>query len=219
MSVNEIEQTMDDYADEYDDLALETGYAGPEFLVQCLLTAMHQLHWCTDQYGSYLKFCDVGAGTGLLSLEMHKTLSSQLRQISALDISAKMLEKVKNKIPHAITKKCDLQTGDWPVEEGNHDIIGACSVLPYICRKQHFFDQAARALRPDGLFIFNYEVCDHLARQSQQYRQMAHKDVVQLAVQAGFEVVNLSEKQSHKPRGGNRPVTSVFAVYQKTLKL
>merc|ERR1712039_688710 len=60
---------------------------------------------------------DVGAGTGLLTFE----LAPYFKQMTALDISTKMLEVLQEK---AKQKKCDVTTTTGPVEAlGRFDLI------------------------------------------------------------------------------------------------
>ncbi|MFH1947366.1 MAG: methyltransferase domain-containing protein [Candidatus Magasanikbacteria bacterium] len=88
---------------------------------------------------------DVGAGDGRLSLR----LAEKNAEVTALDLSEKMLKKIKNvKIKKVIG---DAESLDFPDE--SFDIVIATFLIVHLKDLKRFFDEAYRVLKPGGLFL------------------------------------------------------------------
>ncbi len=93
------------------------------------------------------KILDVGAGTGRVSLPL--VLSGA--QVTALDISEKILELLKRK-----NKKITTVVGEaenLPFENESFDIVTAAFLIVHLKDPKIFFDEVYRVLKPDGLFL------------------------------------------------------------------
>ena len=91
------------------------------------------------------KILDVGAGAGRLSLR----LAEKGAEVTALDLSEKILEKIKNvKIKKIIG---DVESTNFPDE--SFDIVVATFLIVHLKDMKRFFDEAYRVLKPGGLFL------------------------------------------------------------------
>lgn len=93
------------------------------------------------------KILDVGAGTGRVSLP----LALAGAQVTALDVSEKILEVLKRK-----NKKIATVVGEaenLPFENESFDIVTAAFLVVHLKDPKIFFDEVYRVLKPDGLFL------------------------------------------------------------------
>lgn len=145
---------------------------------------------------------EIGAGTGKNTVY----LAAHAHSVLAIDFSPAMLEVARNRvsaenvrfIEHDLTRR-------WPVADDRADIVVGNLVLEHIAELASIFAEAYRTLKPNGLLFF----CElHPYRQLRGAQAQfeckgriclveAHihgiSDYVNLAVQAGFELVNLGE--------------------------
>ncbi|MEK7131864.1 MAG: class I SAM-dependent methyltransferase [Patescibacteria group bacterium] len=91
------------------------------------------------------KILDVGAGTGRLSLPM----ANRGAQVTALDVSSKMLELVKKKNSKIITVVGDAES--LPFEKEAFDIVTAAFLIVHLKDPTRFFDEAYRVLKDGGI--------------------------------------------------------------------
>jgi len=91
------------------------------------------------------KILDVGAGTGRLSSK----LAEQGAEVTALDVSEEMLNKIKNKK----VKKVIGDAEDLPFDEGIFDIVITTFLIVHLRDLKRFFDEVYRVLKPGGLFL------------------------------------------------------------------
>ncbi len=93
------------------------------------------------------KILDVGAGTGRVSLP----LALAGAQVTALDVSEKILEVLKRK-----NKKIATVVGEaenLPFENESFDIVTAAFLVVHLKDPKIFFDEVYKVLKPDGLFL------------------------------------------------------------------
>lgn len=93
------------------------------------------------------KILDVGAGTGRLSI----ALAKQGADVTALDVSKEMLEKIKMK-----NKKIKIVIGEaesLPFEDETFDIVTAVFLIVHLKNPTRFFDEVYRVLKDGGIFI------------------------------------------------------------------
>ncbi|MFA6485899.1 MAG: class I SAM-dependent methyltransferase [Candidatus Magasanikbacteria bacterium] len=91
------------------------------------------------------KILDVGAGTGRLSVRLSKMGAS----VTALDVSEKMLAKLKSK-----SNKIESVIGDaesLPFPDNSFDIVVAAFLIVHLKDPRRFFDEAYRVLKEDGV--------------------------------------------------------------------
>jgi ubiquinone/menaquinone biosynthesis C-methylase UbiE len=93
------------------------------------------------------KILDVGAGTGRLAVEF----AEQGACVTALDVSSKMLERLKKK-----NKNIEIIIGDGenlPFKNEEFDIVIGAFLIVHFKDPLKFFDEAYRVLKNNGLFI------------------------------------------------------------------
>lgn len=93
------------------------------------------------------KILDVGAGTGRVSL----LLSLAGAQVTALDVSEKILEVLKRKNKKIITVVGEAE--NLPFEKESFDIVTAAFLVVHLKDPKIFFDEVYKVLKPDGLFL------------------------------------------------------------------
>ena len=95
---------------------------------------------------------EIGCGTG-----KNTSFLAQIgTHVHALDFSAGMIEKAKEKLRAGNVRfsTADLTTR-WPCEDGTYDLITCNLVLEHIENLSHIFAEAARTLLPKGKFFIN----------------------------------------------------------------
>jgi malonyl-CoA O-methyltransferase len=95
---------------------------------------------------------EIGCGTGKNTAFLVQIGTS----VHALDFSQGMIEKAREKVQAGNVRfsMADL-TKQWPCEDGTHDLIVCNLVLEHIRDLDHIFAEAARTLRPSGIFFIN----------------------------------------------------------------
>lgn len=94
------------------------------------------------------KILDVGAGTGRLSVKLAKLGAN----ITALDVSDKMLEKIKK----TRNQEIKIIIGDaeaMPFEDETFDIVVAAFLIVHLKDPTKFFDEVYRVLKDGGIFV------------------------------------------------------------------
>ncbi|MFA6427482.1 MAG: class I SAM-dependent methyltransferase [Candidatus Magasanikbacteria bacterium] len=103
------------------------------------------------------KILDVGAGTGRVSIELAKRGA----HVVALDVSEKMLEKIKDSRLRLTTdgqarlkiKKIVGDAESLPFEDESFDGVVAAFLIVHLKDPQRFFDEVYRVLKPGGFFV------------------------------------------------------------------
>ncbi|HRY36859.1 MAG TPA: class I SAM-dependent methyltransferase [Candidatus Magasanikbacteria bacterium] len=90
---------------------------------------------------------DVGAGTGRVSLPLFFAGG----QVTALDVSEKILEVLKKKNSKIKTVVGDAEA--LPFEKNIFDIVTAAFLVVHLKDPTRFFDEVYRVLKPGGLFL------------------------------------------------------------------
>ncbi|MFA5061743.1 MAG: class I SAM-dependent methyltransferase [Patescibacteria group bacterium] len=93
------------------------------------------------------KVLDVGAGTGRLAVY----LANRGAEVTALDISGKMLEMIKRKHKKIVTKIGDAE--NLPFKDSSFDIAVAAFLIVHLKDPRRFFDEVYRVLKDDGIFV------------------------------------------------------------------
>lgn len=94
---------------------------------------------------------ELGCGTG----KNTGWLAERFAQVTALDVSAGMLEKAKHKAKSTNIEflQHDIQK-PWPLDDGRFDLVTCNLILEHIANLQPIYQEAVRILRPGGrLFL------------------------------------------------------------------
>ncbi len=133
-------QVHDQYAADYDRLANEDGYVLPQALFGL----------CFEYLRPGQRLLDIGIGTGLSSLPFARAGMA----VYGLDGSAEMLKVCENKQFAAGLKVWDLRLRPWPYADRFFDHVIECGTLPFLPELEVVFTEAARLVRPQGIFAF-----------------------------------------------------------------
>lgn len=99
---------------------------------------------------------DIGIGTGLSSYLFHK---AGLRVYGA-DGSEKMLEICREKGFAEELSLFDLETEEWPYEDGHFENALACGIFHFFKELEVFFKETSRVLKNGGIFSFTCMVSE-----------------------------------------------------------
>jgi ubiquinone/menaquinone biosynthesis C-methylase UbiE len=94
-----------------------------------------------------LKVLDAGAGTGRLSLKLYKAGA----RVTALDISAEMLAKLKRKNRDIELVEGDME--DMPFEDRSFDMVFSSLALVHLKEADKFLDECYRVLKDGGKLV------------------------------------------------------------------
>ena len=97
---------------------------------------------------------DIGCGYGAMSI---KIANNGAKEVLAIDVSKKMIEKGKLENPHKKITYKNLSAQKINTIEGSFDIIVSCLAIHYIEDFQKLFFDIACLLKKDGKFIFSME--------------------------------------------------------------
>lgn len=95
---------------------------------------------------------DYGCGTGTTACE----LASGVKQISAIDISSKMIQLAQEKVTAAKIKNINLRQGDIfdeDYEAGSLDVVLAFNMLHTVPDPEAVMQRIRELLKPEGLII------------------------------------------------------------------
>jgi ubiquinone/menaquinone biosynthesis C-methylase UbiE len=102
--------------------------------------------------GRFESILEIGSGTGKNTV----FLAEIGEQVHALDFSAGMIAKAKEKVK---AENVRFETADltkrWNCEDSEYDLILCSLVLEHIKDLSHIFSETSRVLRPGGKFLIN----------------------------------------------------------------
>ena len=90
---------------------------------------------------------DAGAGTGRISLKLHKAGA----KVTALDISSEMLSKLHQKESSIEVVEGDME--NMPFEDERFDMVFSSLALVHLKKVEPFLDEAYRVLKDGGLLV------------------------------------------------------------------
>lgn len=90
---------------------------------------------------------DAGAGTGRVSIKLHKAGA----HVTALDLSAEMLAKLHQKEPSIEVVEGDMEA--MPFEDGQFDMVFSSLALVHLKKVEPFLDEAYRILKDGGKLV------------------------------------------------------------------
>ena len=211
-----VEQLFDQYAHKFDSHLVEVlSYSVPEKL-------MDLLRPYSDSNGEKWTVLDLGCGTGLSGA----AIAPYARQIVGVDLSAKMLEKARERNLYDRLEHLDLLTMMQVEAASSYDVVLAADVFVYLGKLDELVDQAQRLLRPAGFFAFSVESLDALTDPTEALSdQRDHKlnitgryahsraYLTRMAAHNGFEVLSTMETQSRLDKG--KPVQGYLALWRR----
>jgi len=100
-----------------------------------------------------LAVLDLGVGTG----QIIEPFVKKDCKVYGIDISAKMLEKVKRKYKNLNVTKLDLEKNWSRLNKHKFDIISAIGVLEFVSNLQRIVRKVRKILNPQGKFCFTIE--------------------------------------------------------------
>jgi len=90
---------------------------------------------------------DAGAGTGRLTLK----LKNEGADVTAIDLSTEMLEKLKQKDSSINVVEGNVEK--MPFEDDSFDMVFSSLTLVHLKKIEPFMDEVYRVLKDDGLFV------------------------------------------------------------------
>lgn len=98
-----------------------------------------------------VKILDIGCGDGSLSLQFLNEKNS----ITFVDISDKMLEKVKARVPNHLTSNVILVNDSFDAvpDDSLFDVVICVGVIAHVPSVDLLFDKIGRVLKSDGLLV------------------------------------------------------------------
>lgn len=157
-----VQSLFDAYADHYEPHLLEAlDYRVPHLFKKIVTPFIST--------SPLLDILDVGCGTGLCGA----LLKSYAKSLTGVDLSPNMLAvaAAKNLFDELVTQEL---TAFLQEKNQQYDLILAGDVLVYLGDIANLFRLVKKALRPEGIFIFNAEICDESLFKMNQSGRFAH---------------------------------------------
>ncbi len=211
-----VEKLFDQYADRFDAHLVGTlNYSVPEKLVALLRPFF-------DPKTERWRILDLGCGTGLSGM----ALAPCARELVGVDLSARMLEKARDRHLYHRLEHLDLVTMMRGEPVSSYDVVLAADVFVYFGRLDELVDEARRLLRSAGLFAFSVESLDALvgeapAQDAPDYQlnvtgRYAHSIAYlsRMAPRHCFDVLASIRTQSRIDKG--KPVQGCLALWRRT---
>jgi predicted TPR repeat methyltransferase len=180
-------QAHDESAADYDRLAREYRCFAPETLFGL----------CFEYVQPGERLLDIGIGTGLCAALFAK---AGLR-VSGIDASREMLNMCKAKGIAVELRQHDVRATPWPYPDSAFDHLTACGMLHFLDDLAPIFREAARLVRPKGLFAFTTKIPTQLGLDSCSKEIISgvaifshgNSYIEKLAAGSGFELLKALE--------------------------
>ena len=211
-----VEQLFDQYAQRFDSHLVDVlKYSVPEKLAELL-------HPHSEPGAAKWSVLDLGCGTGLSGA----AIAQYAKHLVGVDLSAKMLDKARErKLYHRLEQR-DLLTMMQGEPESTFDLVFSADVFVYLGALDDLMGEAYRLLRPGGHLAFSVESLDALAggaaisSDSHDYRlnvtgRYAHSMAYlsRMAAHNGFEVLGTTDTQSRLDKGV--PVEAYLSLWRR----
>jgi predicted TPR repeat methyltransferase len=145
-----VEKLFDEYAHKFDShLAGTLRYSIPEKLANLLRPY-------SNANGQKWSILDLGCGTGLSGV----SVAPYARQLVGVDLSAKMLDKARERNLYGRLEHMDLLTMMQGEAASSYDVVVAADVFVYLGKLDELVNQTHRVLRIGGLFAFSVEALE-----------------------------------------------------------
>lgn len=137
--------TFDMFAQTFDKVLKRLCYQAPSLVASAIAAALGPAEPTRD-------VLDAGAGTGLCG----ESLRAYARKLVGIDLSARMLEKAKDRAVYDELVVAEL-TAYLREHQGEFDLIASADTLCYFGELDEVIAAAASALRPGGSLVFTVE--------------------------------------------------------------
>lgn len=198
-----VKSLFDSYADHYEQhLLTALDYQVPAHFKR-LLTKLHRANVKWD-------ILDLGAGTGLCGT----VVKPFAKTLTGVDLSEKMLAMAQTKhiYDHLV---CEVLDSFLSSKTAVYDLILAGDVLVYIGDLSMLFKHVAKALRANGLFLFNTEISENDDfKMNQSGRFLHHKKYIETLAKKNHFAVIQYEKAITRMQN-NQPVYGHLFVLQR----
>ena len=202
-----IADLFDDYADKFDKHLVE----GLEYKTPVLISEKISSLLSTD---NKLNIIDLGCGTGLCA----PFLSKYSKNLTGIDLSAKMIEKAK-----ALNIYDNLIVGEITEEllslNHSYNLVVAADVFVYIGGLSDIFSASYKKMETNGLFIFSTELHNDEKEEYRLFDSGRYKHSISylnnLAEKYNFEIICNEECTLRKEHG--IPVIGTLSVLKKTI--
>ena len=191
-----VRHLFDQFSSDYDArMLMQLSYCAPQILRE--LADLTMAGWAN------LAILDLGCGTGLSGMAF-KDLAARL---DGIDLSPAMVEKARTRDIYNSLAVADIETG-LEERKGAYDLLLAADTLVYLGDLGVTMQGAARALKPDGFFLFTVEKKDGEGFELGPKRRWRHSDIYirALAQEHGFEIAGLlactPRMEAHTPVDG-----------------
>ncbi|MBI5429637.1 MAG: tetratricopeptide repeat protein [Nitrosomonadales bacterium] len=210
-----IESVFDGYAEKFDAHLLKNlKYETPNKLVSFI--TRH-----SAPPGEKWNVLDLGCGTGLAGV----AIAPFARQLVGVDLSARMLDKARERNLYQRLERLDLLTMMRDEQAHSYDVIIAADVFVYLGKLDEIVSETRRLLCPGGIFAFSVEALDLLANEetnpddqreyqlgaSGRYAHTANY-LNRLASAHGFLIQEMAATQIREER--NQPVKGYLVLWQ-----
>ncbi len=153
MSRHYVTMLYDQYALKFENsLVGELGYRGPALLFDAVTRTCET----TKRPMRFHRAIDLGCGTGLAA----KAFESCAEEFIGIDLSAEMIKRAQATGLYETLETADAVEGLRHHPDTSADLVLAADVMIYIHELAPLFREAARVLRPGGLFAFTAETHD-----------------------------------------------------------
>ncbi len=153
MSRHYVTTLYDQYAPKFENsLVGELGYCGPALL----LDAVSATCAATSRQMKFHRAIDLGCGTGLAA----QAFKNCTEEFIGIDLSAEMIKRAQATGFYEALETADAVEGLHHQPDTSADLVLAADMMIYIHDLAPLFREAARVLKPDGLFAFTAETHD-----------------------------------------------------------
>lgn len=199
---------FDQYAPSFDKALVESlNYRGPQILLKAVLSV------CAAQKrpARFAHALDLGCGTGLGA----RAFASIAQEFVGIDLSPGMVARAKASGLYARLEVADMTDGLRSESDAVFDLVIAADALVYVPDLARVAKEAARVLRPKGLFAFTVEAHAGEGVILGEKLRYAHGEraLRETVAQAGLTLRDLLSASTRDD--GGEPVPGLVAVAEK----
>jgi predicted TPR repeat methyltransferase len=201
-----IKYVFDRFAESFEERLECLEYRAPELIFRAVARI------CGEPAGDR-DLLDAGCGTGLCG----PLLRPYARRLEGVDLSPKMLVRAKSTGSYDALEEAEL-TGFIASQKDAYDVIVSADALCYFGELQEVMTAVAKALKPDGFFIFTVERSDEgdgTAPAGFHFRpsgRYSHQEsfINRTIAEAGMQLVSMAQETLRHEMG--RPVSGLVVI-------